>query len=118
MAQRETLLDFDNQRSRLKGGDRPGKLGLESFEQHLCPTVPHPHPQQLDRVVWDGGKEIEILVFADQNQIVLCCVTPDGPVFSFLHSEFADVLGGMALVMKKPGERWWQLMINEKLHFD
>ena len=116
VAGQKNSADFHDERSGCERGNDPRQLDAKQFEERGCSTIADSHPEKFDRILRRGGEEIEILVLAHDDQLMLSGVVPDYGIIYLLQSKLANMLSVVTVALKEVGKRRGQLMINEKRH--
>lgn len=93
-------------------------LHSEFFDQHTLSAVADLYPDQPAGAVRRQGQIVKILIFAHDHPVMRAGVIPDYAILRVFHSDFPDMLRGVAGSFQKPGQRGRKMLVNEESHAD
>jgi hypothetical protein len=111
-----SLPDFDDLFSGIEGDQEPGEYDVEPCKQIRLAAIAEPHPDQLGTCRVARRKFEEILVFADDHEVIGFGKIEDLAIGCSIQTHVNDVLGGVTPRLKKLRQSQRELVIDQELH--
>ncbi len=108
--------NFDNALSGFEKIDNATEIGQDLLEERLFSAIPDSEPEQEALIAGAVGKVKKILVFADENPLIIVGKAPNNTVFGLCEANVKNMSRLDSGSDKRTRERGWQLVIYQEFH--